>query len=124
MQVAEGEEVPEELSNLVRKSGDGAMSTSSHNDHTPNSAGEDEDPLPQSQFQNDDEELSCLRLLLEEEQVKNKKVEKELEETRGKVQELNRRFEDATRAYEQERRVRDTSGRWADGPENCERIFV
>jgi len=86
------------------------MSTSSHCDHTPNSTGDDEDPLPQSQQQNDDEELSHLRLLLVEEQAKSRKVEKELEETRGKVQELNRRFEDATRAYEQERRVRDTSG--------------
>jgi DNA repair exonuclease SbcCD ATPase subunit len=41
-----------------------------------------------------------------EKQLENKQeVEKELEKTKGKVSELNRRFQDATRAYEQEKRV-------------------
>ena len=43
-----------------------------------------------------------------EKQLETKKeVEKELEKTKSKVSELNRRFQDATRAYEQEKRVSD-----------------
>ena len=104
MQAAEGEDVPENLANLVRKSGDGAMSNSSNQDHTPDISICDENTAP-SLHKADDEELEKVRLLLAEEQAKSERVERELEETRGKVLELNRRFEDATRAYEQERRV-------------------
>ena len=44
---------------------------------------------------------------LEKQLEKKQEVEKELEKTKGKVSELNRRFQDATRAYEQEKRVSD-----------------
>ena len=44
---------------------------------------------------------------LEKQLETKKEVEKELEKTKSKVSELNRRFQDATRAYEQEKRVGD-----------------
>lgn len=44
---------------------------------------------------------------LEKQLEKKQEVEKELEKAKGKVSELNRRFQDATRAYEQEKRVSD-----------------
>ena len=53
----------------------------------------------------DSEEVTRLKAELEKEEGKRKAVEKELEETKAKVVELNRRCQDATRAYEQERRV-------------------
>ena len=56
------------------------------------------------------EEMVILRAQLEVEQSKNRRVVKELEEAKAKIMELNRRYQDATRAYEQERRVRYTEG--------------
>ena len=95
MQAAEGEEVPEELANLVRKSGDGTMSTSSNRDHTVDISVSDENPSPPS-HKVEDGEMTRLRNLLAKEQTKNQSMERELEETQGKVLELIRRFEDAT----------------------------
>ena len=86
----------------MRKSGDGATSSTPNTDYTPQS-GVLDDPTDESSSES--KELARLRALLAEEQEKNKQVRKELEETKGKVLELNRRYQDATRAYEQERRV-------------------
>ncbi len=51
------------------------------------------------------EEMVILRAQLEAEVSKNRQVTKDLEEAKAKIMELNRRCQDATRAYEQERRV-------------------
>lgn len=55
-----------------------------------------------------------MRAQLEEEQTKSKRMEKELgnmekelEEYKAKNLALHRRYQDATRAYDQERRVSD-----------------
>lgn len=93
IQAAEGEEVPEELANLVRKPNSDSTTKSNPSYDSSSRVGEDE-------------ELSRLKFLLEEEQAKNRKMEKELEEMKKKMAELSRRFQDATRAYEQEKRVR------------------
>ena len=44
---------------------------------------------------------------MEKQLQKSRDLEKELERVNSKVLELNRRFEDANRAYEQEKKVRD-----------------
>ena len=106
------EEIPENLKDIFgRKSSE--MSTIS--DHSAQSSISEPDDLPS-------EELTRVLGLLSEEQAKsrtlqekvdsmektlekNKGLEKEMEKLQSKVSELNRRFEDATRAYEQEKRV-------------------
>ncbi len=90
----------------MRKSGDGAISTSSHDDLTLDSSANADSTVASSHCDpKEEEELVQLRLLLAEEQSKSQQMQEELEETKSKVMELSRRFEDATRAYEQERRV-------------------
>ena len=101
--------MPEELANLVRKSGDDATTTKANSDQT-NEAGASEDSSSSARVE-EDKEMSRLKSLLEDEQTKNRTIEKELAELKEKILELNRRFQDATRAYEQEKKVREV-GEW------------
>ncbi len=80
------------------------MSTTPNSDHSPQSSFSEDlsDSLADGGL---GEEIIRLRALLAEEQAKNKRMDKEVEEGRGKALELNRRCQDATRAYEQERKV-------------------
>lgn len=118
-QKGENEELPDNLKEIFgNKSGD----TSTISDHSAQSSISEDYPdfLGDSSIPN--EELTRVLGLLSEEQAKSqalqekvtsmekqlsksKDVEKELEKAKSKVSELNRRFEDATRAYEQEKRV-------------------
>ena len=111
----ENEEIPENLKDIFgRKLGD-TISDHSAQSSICSEPDSNDDSMP-------NEELTRVLGLLSEEQAKSralqqkldsmekqlgkgKELEKELEKTKGKVSELNRRFEDATRAYEQEKRV-------------------
>jgi predicted RNase H-like nuclease (RuvC/YqgF family) len=101
-QAPEGEEIPVGLENLVRRSGGDGEAESNSEDSQPILDGE-------GAFT---EELTSLRTQLEEEQAKRRtlerekgELERELEESKVKNVTLHRRYQDATRAFEQERRV-------------------
>lgn len=112
----ENEELPENLKDIFGKK---SADTSVISDHSAQSSISEPDS---SEFPLPDEELTRVLGKLSEEQVKarvleekmesmekqlekTKELEKELEKAKSKISELNRRFEDATRAYEQEKRV-------------------
>ena len=115
-QPEENEEIPDNLKDLFGGKKSSLGDTSTISDHSAQSSiSEPDDGLP-------NEELTQVLGLLSEEQAKSrslqekmdsmekqlektKELEKELEKTKSKVSELNRRFQDATRAYEQEKRV-------------------
>lgn len=116
-QAEENEELPDNLKDIFGKKSSLSESSIISDHSAQSSISEPDDGLP-------NEELTRVLSLLSEEQAKarslqekveslekqlesKKEVEKELEKTKGKVSELNRRFQDATRAYEQEKRVSD-----------------
>ena len=81
------------------------MSVMPNSDHSPQSSFS-EDLSDSLGDNNQGDELIRLQGLLADERARNKCLEKELEDTKGRIMELNRRYQDATRAYEQERTVR------------------
>ena len=100
------EEIPDELSSLVRKAGDGLDSSPPPSAVT--SANVTADSVEQGEGGGEvsgGEEVSLLRAQLEEVESRNQQLVQEVGELREKNAELSRRYQDATRAYEQERRV-------------------
>ena len=125
-----GEDISDELAKLVQQrsesnpsSSDGASAADSHSNpnHSPQgsisedslvddaavAAGGGANPAPR---QPSNDEMVMLRAQFEAEATKNRHLAKELEEAKAKIMELNRRCQDATRAYEQERRVSTGTG--------------
>ena len=116
-QPEENEDLPDNLKDIFGKKSSLSESSIISDHSAQSSISEPDDGLP-------NEELTRVLGLLSEEQAKSRslqekveslekqldkkqEVEKELEKAKGKVSELNRRFQDATRAYEQEKRVSD-----------------
>ena len=126
-QAEENEEIPDNLKGLFggKKSSLGGDSSVISDHSAQSSISEPDDGLPneeltrvlgllseeQAKTQNLQEKVDSMEKQLEKtkdlemELEKMKDLEKELEKTKSKVSDLNRRFQDATRAYEQEKRV-------------------
>lgn len=116
LQPEENEELPDNLKELFGGKKSSLSESSVISDHSAQSSiSEPDDGLPSEELTRvlgllSEEQAKTRNLqekvdLLEKQLEKTKDMEKELEKTKGKVSELNRRFQDATRAYEQEKRV-------------------
>lgn len=114
-QTKENEEIPDNLKDLFG-SKKFSLGESVISDHSAQSSiSEPDDGLPNeeltrvlgllSEEQSKSQDLQEKVDLLEKQLGKTRDLERELEKAKGKVSELNRRFQDATRAYEQEKRV-------------------
>ena len=111
-QADEDETIPEELANIiVRKPNDLSTNSSSLPDHSPQGS-VSEDYLDSLGDPNLRDELARVKKLLVEEQEQSAKLVnergemgREIEKLQSKMSELNRRHGDATRAYEQAKKV-------------------